>query len=291
MKKLIIFITAIFGTLGLHAQQAPTFTVTPSEIDALTENVTIVFNVTGSAVEGLTDVYIWAWCPQLSSPSEILLDYDQGSANWGSISENAKLTPVDGSPNKFKLELPMTVDRAGVEYTFNNVAELFGVGDTPGKIKEFGFLLRSQDGSKQTPGDLITKVTLLPLEFEAAYFRTFPSKVSRNDVVSVYLDLSMMDSGEDEKLLVAENITATVVLLDAQDTEIAKAEDQPATITPEQEYKFTFLPERLGDPSETIDLSNVSKCNVFFSGDVNTLDGSSETVKTKTFEFEFQDYE
>jgi hypothetical protein len=175
MRKLIFLIIVLSGFLKVNAQTAaPTFIVTPSEVDALTENVTITFDVTGSAVAGLTDVYIWSWCPQLN-PSEMLLCYEGSAANWGSISPNAKLTPVPGNANKFKLSLPKTVTRAGVSVTFNNIAELFGVGDTPGKIKEFGFLLRSQDGSKQTPGDLITKISLLPLTFEASY-QDFPCK-------------------------------------------------------------------------------------------------------------------
>ena len=291
MRKFIIIIITIFGSFGLKAQDAaPTFTVTPSEIDALTENVTIEFDVTGSAVEGLTDVYIWAWSPQLN-PSEMLLDYDQGSPAWGSISQNAKLTPVSGNPNKFTLSLPKTVTRAGTEVTFNNVAELFGVGDTPGKIKEFGFLLRSQDGSKQTPGDLITKISLLPLEFESAYFRTFPSKVSNKDVVTTYLNLGLIESSEDQKLKIADNITASISLLTADDAEIIKVNGVETTFTAQEEYACTFLAEMLGEFPDGFSLSDVAKCQIVFSGDVYNQDGSTEVVETRAFEFEFQPYE
>ncbi|MEZ5105464.1 MAG: hypothetical protein R2757_13280 [Draconibacterium sp.] len=291
MRKIFVLLLIILGSFGLKAQNsAPTFTVTPSEIDALTENVTIVFDVTGSAVQGLTDVYIWAWAPGLS-PSEILLVYDEGSPSWGSISPNAKLDPIAGDPNKFTLSLPKTVTRAGNEVTFHNVAELFGVGDTPGKIKQFGFLLRSQDGSKQTPGDLATAISLLPLEFEFSYFRTFPSQVSVKDVVTTYLNLAQIESGEDAKLQIADNITAAISLLDENGTAVVSAEDLATTFTSEEEYACTFLPEMLGEFAEGKSIDDVVKCKVVFSGEVYNQDGSVTVVQTKAFEFEFQQYE
>ncbi len=291
MRQLIIISILIFGTFVLKAQDAlPKFTVTPSEIDALTENVVIEFDVTGSAVDGVTDVYIWSWAPGLN-PSEMLLDYDQGSPSWGSISDNAKLEPVAGQPNKFRLSLPKTVTRAGVEVTFNNVAELFGVGDTPGKIKEFGFLLRSQDGSKQTPGDMKTSIKLLPLEFEPSYFRTFPAKVSKNDVVTAYLNLSLIESSEDQKLSVSDAFTATVSLLDENGTVLLTSEAFETTFTSEKEHAFSFIAEMLGAFPEGKSLDDVSKCQVVFSGKVYNQDESFETVSTKVFEFDFQDYE
>jgi hypothetical protein len=291
MRKIIILIITILGTFGLKAQNAaPKFTVTPSEIDALTENVTIVFDVTGSAVQGLTDVYIWSWAPGLS-PSEMLLVYDQGSPSWGSISPNAKLDPVPGDPNKFMLKLPKTVTRAGVQVTFNNVAELFGVGDTPGRIKEFGFLLRSQDGSKQTPGDMATSITLLPLEFESAYFRTFPAKVSNKDIVTAYLNLNLMESSENQKLKVAANIKAHIALLSESGTRLIEASNLGTTFTTEKEYAISFLASALGSFPSGTSLANVASCQIVFSGEVYNQDGTTETVETKIFEFDFQPYE
>jgi hypothetical protein len=291
MRKIIILIITVLGTFGLKAQNAaPKFTVTPSEIDALTENVTIVFDVTGSVVQGLTDVYIWSWAPGLS-PSEMLLVYDQGSPSWGSISPNAKLDPVPGDPNKFMLKLPKTVTRAGVQVTFNNVAELFGVGETPGRIKEFGFLLRSQDGSKQTPGDMVTSITLLPLEFESAYFRTFPSKVSNKDVVTAYLNLNLMESSENQKLKVAANIKAHVALLSESGARLIEAANLETTFTAEKEHAFSFLASTLGSFPGGTSLANVASCQIVFSGEVYNQDGTTETVETKTFEFDFQPYE
>ena len=291
MRKLFILTIILLGAFALKAQEAaPKFTVTPSEIDALTENVTIEFDVTGSVVEGLSDVYIWAWAPGLT-PSEMLLVYDQGSPSWGSISDNAKLDPVAGQPNKFTLTLPKTVTRAGVEVTFNNIAELFGVGDTPGKIKELGFLLRSQDGSKQTPGDMATSISLLPLEFEASYFRTFPAKVSKKDVVTAYLNLSMIESSEDQKLSVADSITAVVTLMDEDGATLVTSESMKTSFTSQNEYAFSFLSNVVGEFPEGKSIDNVTKCNIVFSGKIYNQNGSTEVVSTKAFEFEFQVYE
>ena len=221
----------------------------------------------------------------------MLLVYDEGSPSWGSISDNAKLEPVAGQPNLFRLTLPKTVTRAGAEVTFNNVAELFGVGDTPGRIKEFGFLLRSQDGSKQTPGDMATSITLLPLEFEASYFRTFPAQVSKNDVISAYLNLSLIESSEDQKLKVADEITAQVSLLDENGTALVTSESIETSYTSEKEHAFSFLAGMLGELPEGKSMNDVSKCSIVFSGKVYKQDGSAETVSTKAFEFDFQNYE
>lgn len=290
MKKLTIILLLVITAFTMNAQTLPKFTVTPSDIDALTENVTIEFDVTGTAVAGLSDVYIWTWAPGLN-PSEALLVYDQGSPAWGSISQNAKLDPVPGDPNKFRLSLPKTVTRNGVQVTFNNMAELFGVADSPGKMKEVGFLLRSQDGSKQTPGDLKTKITLLPLEFTAAYFRTFPSKVSSKDVVTVYMNPALMEAGEDQKLKVADQIAVSVKLLSATNTDIVAVENQPATLTAEGEYAFTFLPAMLGTLPEGVTLDDVANCEVKFSGEVYDQAGGTSRVETKAFTFSFQQYE
>ena len=290
MKKAIIFFIVLLVGMRVYSQ-LPTVTITPSEIDALTENVTIVFDVTGTDVEGVTDIYIWAWCPQLSSPSEILLDYDQGSASWGSISENAKLMPVEGQPNKRKIELPMTVTRAGVEVTFRNMAELFGVAETPGKIKEIGFLLRSQDGSKQTPGDMQSKITLLPLEFSESFMRTFPSKVSNTDVVTVYLNLNKLsEAGEQEQLLVVSDFEAEIILQDLDGNDIVTVGELVMMPERDGEYSVTFLPNFLGEFPEGKTIDDVTKFTVKFSGDLISGD-SVITAESNVYEVEFQEYE
>jgi len=291
MRKLIVLSIFILGVFSVKAQdKLPVFTVTPSEVDALTENVVIEFDVTGTVVEGLTDVYIWSWAPGLT-PSEMLLVYDQGSPSWGSISDNAKLEPVAGQPNKFRLTLPKTVTRAGVEVTFNNVAELFGVGDTPGKIKEFGFLLRSQDGVKQTPGDMKTSISLLPLEFEPSYFRTFPAKVSKKDVITAYLNLGLIEGGEDMKMAIADNIMAKVSLLAEDGTVLIASESMETNFTGQNEHAFSFLAEMLGELPEGKTMDDVTKCQIVFSGEVYNQDETTEMVSTKTFEFDFEVYE
>jgi hypothetical protein len=291
MRKIIFLIIMILGAIGLRAQDGlPTYTITPAEIDALTENVTIVFDVTGTVAEGLSDVYIWAWSPDLD-PSQMLLCYEQGTADWDNISENAKLDPVEGSPNKFMLSLPKTVTRAGVEVTFNNIAELFGVGDTPGKIKEFGFLLRSQDGNTETPGNMATSISLLALEFESSYFRTFPSKMSNQDVVTAYLNLSLLESGEDERLKIAVNITASISLLTENDTKILTVESLETIYTEQEEYAVSFLPEMLAEFPDGTSIDDVAKCQVVFSGEVYNQEETPVLVNTQTFGFEFQEYE
>ncbi len=289
MKKLIILLLILSGGVLHTFGQVPKLTVTPGEIDALTENVTFTFDVTGTDVEGLTDIYIWAWSSDIGSPSEMLLCYDGGNASWGNISPNAKLEPVDSNPNLFTITLPKTVTRDDGEVTFKNVADLFGVSATPGKIKEFGFLLRSQDGSQQTPGDMQSKVTLKALIFEENIFRTFPASVSNKDVVTVYFNQNLADDAKQE---IMTDVKVSVTLTDESgDVIIAHAE--PVATTPERdgEFSYSFLPSMLGTFPDGVTLDDVKNMEVVFSGILNKPDGTTETVTSSTFEQVFSDYE
>jgi hypothetical protein len=47
----------------------------------------------------------------------------------------------------------------------------------------------------------------------------------------------------------------------------------------------------LGEFAEGTSIEDIVKCKVVFSGEVYNQDGSATVVKTKAFEFEFQQYE
>ncbi|MDP4183911.1 MAG: hypothetical protein Q8862_01960 [Bacteroidota bacterium] len=292
MKRIIILIMMLTGGIlsSFGQSDLPKFTVDPADIDALTENVTITFDVTGTAVAGLTDVYLWAWSSELGSPSEALIDYEGGSSSWGNISPNAKLTPVEGTTNKFQLKFPITVTRNGATVTFNNMADLFGVSATPGKLKEVGFLLRDVTGNKQTPGDKKTSIKLKALAFEESLFRTFPSGVSNKDIVTVYYNQNLATNPKEQ---VMSNIMVSVTLVDADGNTVV-AMSEPVATTPDRdgEFAFTYLPSKLVDPfPEGKSVSDIKTMKVVFSGTLNKPDGTTETVTTSTFEQNFSDYQ
>ena len=286
MRKIILLSLLVFGLLSIVKAQNPVVTTSPGDVDALTENVTITFDVTGTAVEGLTDVYIWAWSNDVKPKNaEMKLCYNGQSANWSDISENAKLAPVEGEANKFKIVLPITVTREEGEVTYKNIAELFGVGETPGKIKEFGFLLRSKDGSKQTPGDMATKVTLVPLVFQESLTRTFPSWFTTNDIVTLYYNQNLATNNQ-EKIM--KDIKISVALLDESETPIVSLLKQNVREERSKEYAYSFLPEKFAEFPDGKSINDVKKVKYQFIGVVKDSNGSDIEVKSGEFIVEFK---
>jgi hypothetical protein len=114
--------------------------------------------------------------------------------------------------------------------------------------------------------------------------------VSVSDVVTAYLNLSKIESSEDQKLAIADSIKAEISLLTAADVKVLTVSNIATTYTTEKEYACTFLPAMVGTLPSGVTINNVAKCQVVFSGKVRTQAGASEVVKTKTFEILFQPY-
>lgn len=286
MKKIVLTIYMLFALIiGTMADGVAGLTVSPSDVDALTENVTLTFDVSGTDLEGQTDVYLWSW----SEAGDMRLVTNTKGGGWGDLStENAKLDPVEGEPNKFQLKLPKTVTYDGTERVFKNFADLFDVAANPAKIKKIGFLIRSADGSLQTEGDNATSIVLKPLVFEEKDFRTFPSSVSVNDVISIYLNKSML---VDPQLQIADNLKASIVLVDSDDnTIISTTEAVELKMKRDNEYSYTFIPEKLGDVADGKQLSDIKTLKVKFSGVLNNADGTTELVESEFYTQELKEY-
>lgn len=263
--------------------QRPTLKTVPADVDALTENVTLLFDVTGTSLEGMTDLYIWSWCNDIKSgPTEMKLCYNGNSADWGNVSENAKLTYVEG--NTFKIQLPVTVTRDEGEVTFSTIADLFGFAENPGGIRTFGFLIRSKSGDTQASGD---DFILTPLVFEEALFRTFPTSVSNTDVITLFYNMNL---STDYKMLSAKEISATIILTDENNNVLVKVNNIPCIEERNNEYSFTFLAEKLGDFPAGTSINDVVEMEVFFSGIIET-NGIKDTVDSDTFSKSFSVFE
>jgi hypothetical protein len=282
MKKLILIIAVLCIYFTTYSQK-PTLKTIPADVDALTENVTLFFDVTGTSLEGMTDLYIWSWCNDIKSgPTEMKLCYDGSAGDWGNVSENAKLTYIEG--NTFKIQLPVTVTRDEGEVTFSTIADLFGFTENPGGIKKFGFLIRDKSGDKQASGD---DFTLAPLVFEESLFRTFPTSVSNTDVVTIFYNVNLTT---DYKMLSAKEISATIMLIDDDNNVLLSVENIPCAEERNNEYSCTFLADKLGDFPTGKSVDDVVELEAFFTGIIE-MNGIRDTVESGTFSKSFSVFE
>lgn len=279
MKKLYILIAILAGSLSLMAQPCK-YTMSPATIDAYTTPVTIIFDATGTPMEGETEAYLWSW-------AEGGGNMDICGPEWNSIYPSAKLTPVEGEPNKYKLELPYTTEVKGETITFSTFADLFSSTIAPGKLLHVGFMLRSQDGSKQTAGDMECDLRLSPLNFSDSEFRTFPSAVSAADVISVYLNPAL-SSNNSVRLM--QEVKMNFVFLDAAGNVLyTTPEDLPATLDERGCWTYTFLTEKFVVLPAGKTNADIAKFKVTFKGNIKNYQGESQTVET-SFEQDFKNY-
>ena len=287
MKKIIISFYILLSSISLTlAEGTAVLTVSPADVDALTENVTLTFDVSGTDMEGQTEAYLWSWS---DAAGDMRLVTNIKGGGWGDLStENAKLDPIEGEPNKFQLKLPKTVTYDGVERTFKNFADLFDVSANPAKVKKIGFLIRSADGNHQTDGDFATSLELKPLVFEEKEFRTFPSSVSVNDVITVYLKKSMVS---DPMVKIMDNITVSIDLTDDEgNVIITNADPITPSIARENEYAVTFIAEKLGAIADGKSLTDITEMKVKYSGVLYNADESTLVVESETYTQAFKMY-
>lgn len=182
MKKIYILVVlmAIFMSNRGYAQ-APSVTTNPLKFSAL-DGVTLLIDVTGTKVAGAKEpLYLWAW-------SDGVGDFAT-NGSWGSSSEAAKLVPVEGKPNQYTFTLPLQANGT----TYNNVAEILGA--TPGQLKNIGLLIKTKVGDDTKKTDNLV-LELDPLVFVKSFTRIFPSAVTPQDLVTLFMDQSLAASAD-----------------------------------------------------------------------------------------------
>jgi hypothetical protein len=157
MKRCFIFLFLLLAfTQTVLAQGV--VTTNPSPFTAK-DRVVITVDVTGTPVEGISPLYIWAFIPGGGG------DAITNGGNFGASTPEAKMTQV--GPNKWS-------------YTVNSSVDFFG--KPVAAITAFGFLVKNQDGTKQTTD---FSLPVKPLEYAPKRVETFPSNFSESDVVTV----------------------------------------------------------------------------------------------------------
>ena len=206
MKKIAILVTIVMAfCLGNANAQNPSFS--PNSFTA-NDEFTVTVDVTGTGMAGQTEAYIWLFSNTSTNGSPSFPSKD-GFTNtaWSNSPATAKMTAAGTNKWSFKL--------TGVTM----------FSQTPGELKDFGFLLKAKDGSKQTQD--YKPFFFDPLIFVAAPLRIFPAKVDRDDVVTMNFERNLATSTNEQRMTPT---TVTVTVFDDNGVQVAT----PKTITVKQ---------------------------------------------------------
>lgn len=206
MKKILFFSIAFsLITLSVSAQQ---YSISPQSFTA-EDNITITVNFTGTPLANYAgDIYIWSWI-SAGCPSNCDAPTNVNPAT--SSQSGAKLTRDAVNPNQYTISFKPT--------TFYN--------RVPAQIQRIGFIFKGADWSNgQTGPDILVNVD--PLVFTPKVNRTFPAKVTKDDVVTLYLDQAVA-ANLDLKYQTG-NFTIDVTAYDSENNQIGDPIDNRALV-------------------------------------------------------------
>jgi hypothetical protein len=253
MKQLLYLLLFVLPGLGTIAQN-PSFS--PSAFTAEDE-VTISVDVTGTGMAGVTEAYIWIFSnPDIGGGADGVTN-----GSWGNSSNAAKCTSA--GTNKFAFKFIGTT--------------MFG--QTPAQLKSFGFLLKKKDGSAQTPD--YKPFSFDPLIFVPSLARIFPSKVDKDDVVSVNFDRTYAVSTNDQRMTPT---TFTITMYDDLNNTAGTPLTLPLRKTDAANWSGSFIPETSFTPLAG---RRLLKFKYRFNGTVLDVNGSPAAVSTAETEVTF----
>jgi hypothetical protein len=251
MKYILSFFALVFTVVTVNAQ-----TFSPSVFTAI-DRVTITVDVTGEPMAGQSEAYIWIFANL--NPSGAV----DGTVNgqWGNSSPLARVTSLGGNRWSF---------------TFTGT-ELFG--KSPAELKEFGFLLKTKDGSRQTKDYKFFKFD--PLIFTPTLMRVFPAKVGVDDAIRVNFDQSLATSTNDQRMIPR---TVTITLFNQADAVVGAPRNFDLKKDGATIFFGTFIPTySFTVPAGT----NLKKFSYRFNGTVKDANGMDQTVSTEVTEVLF----
>jgi hypothetical protein len=206
------------STQWLHAQFT-NFTLSPGTFTAEDE-VTITADVTGTGMAGETEAYIWIFC-NANAPGFVSKD---GIVNgsWGNSPALAKMTRI--APNRFTFKF------IGVE--------MFLLA--PAELKHFQFLLKSQNGSKQTQD--ASAQAFEPLVFVPTVTRVFPSRIGKGDAVTVYFDQKLATVDADQRMT---PVSFVMTVFDINNAQVGSEITVPVVNEGDKVFSASFQPSSL----------------------------------------------
>jgi hypothetical protein len=253
MKKIFRLLSIL--TLVAFAPTYAQVTFSPAVFTAEDE-VTLTVDVTGTPMAGQSEAYLWIF-------SNVSGGGKDGFTNtsWTNSPANAKMTAA--GTNKWS-------------YKFTGTTMF---GQTPGELKDFGFLVKSKDGSRQTPD--YKPFAFDPLVFTPSKLRVFPSKVGVDDVVTVNFDKSLGTTVEEQRM---EPTSATITMLDNTGAVVGT----PLTRTLRKLDTNIWAASFIGSASFTPAAGRtLAKFRYRFNGTVRDVNGAPANVSTSEAEVEY----
>ena len=254
MKKILAIIICL-ATIGLNVAKAQNPTFSPPVFTAEDE-VTLTVDVTGTPMAGQTEAYIWIF-------SNVSGGGRDGFTNtaWSNSLATAKMTAA--GTNKWS-------------YKFTGTTMF---SQTPAELKDFGFLVKSKDGSKQSPD--YKPFAFDPLVFTAVKLRVFPAKVDKDDVITVNLDKSLGSTVDEQRM---EPTTVTITMLDETNTQVGSPLTVATRKTETNVWSATFIPSNSFTPATG---RKLNKFKYKFNGTVRDVTGATVTVSSTEAEYTF----
>jgi hypothetical protein len=172
MKKIIFLISILTCVVKFSFAQT---TFAPAIFTAQ-DQVTLTVNVANTPMAGQSEAYIWIF-----------------SNTTGGVSKDGFTnTAWTNSPSSAKM-IAAGTDRWSFTFTGTTM-----FSQSAGELKDFGFLVKSRDGSRQTSD--FKPFRFDPLVFTPTVYRSFPAKVGQDDAITLNFDQSLASALSEQRM-------------------------------------------------------------------------------------------
>jgi hypothetical protein len=211
MKKLLYLL--IFTTAAVWANAQ--VTLSPASFTA-EDQITVTVDVTGTAMAGAAEAYVWMWGNAGDSPL---------NTSWTNSPATAKMTAA--GTNKWSFTFTPTL--------------LWGL--PPVSLTRFNFLVKKKDGSAQTSD--FGPYFFDPLVFVPTKLRVFPAKVDKTDVVSVNFDRTLGETADEQRMTPT---SATITMFNEAGTQVGSPLNVNVRVLADNIWIATFIPSASFNP-------------------------------------------
>jgi len=260
-KILILFILII--TSAVSFAQFSTVQFSPATFTG-DDEVTFTIDLSGTPLEGESDVYIWIFANDGSANTQY--PFAGGIATnteWTNSPVAAQFTNVSGNI---------------WSYTFTGT-ELFGL--TPGQLKYFQFLGKTKTGNKQTTNS--PQYTFAPISYVPATYRLFPSRMNQDDAVTIFFYQNLSSELIESRMT---PVSVTVTMYDNDNNSYGSPIEFPVEALGGKLFKFkSFIPSYSWNVSQGVILSRFT---YYVNGNYFDVNGAtivvSAPLNSRTFD-------